>query len=113
MKAKRRKQRTTSTPLNIVTTKQHTGVLYLGGGTSNNLDQAAQWSSPRGVGWVTTTVPSSSNLTMQSERCDTPEWQGAGQHSKEQTNSIGKLYRRVKNEQQKGGQTAMIGPGGP
>ena len=38
---------------------------------------------------------------------------GAGQHSKEQTNSIGKLYHRVKPEQQKGGQTAMTGPGGP
>ena len=50
---------------------------------------------------------------MQSERCESPERQGAGQHFKEQTNSIGKLYRRVKNEQQKGGQTAMIGPGGP
>ena len=79
MQAKKRKQRTTNTPHNIVTTKQHTEHSTWGEAP------VATWTrQPSGIvqggGWVPTTVSSSNNLIMHSERYETTERQGDGQH---------------------------------
>ena len=64
MKTKRRKQRTTNTPLNIVTTKQHTRHYTWGKAPVSTWTRQPS-GVVRGGGWVTALIHSSSSLRMQ------------------------------------------------
>ena len=105
MEAKNRKQRNTYTP-------QHRDNQAAQGAPYFRGAPVATWTrQPSGVvqeGRVgTTTVSSSNNLTLPPERCDTTERRST---PRKQTTSIGKLYGRVKPEQQKGDFRMLLQP---